>query len=210
MIQIHPADTFDVDINFWQEWPSFKIHKVFGEIYRKNRKENLKNSSSFMWLLSLCYDRKSALYTQPEQDKWEAASEQLFNDEFFMINLVEEPYENSVISIPDKYTIVELILEFESAIDTPLGLSLKRLERKLIERTGFITSTKYTVDFYEKVGNKNILRKGTADQLDRMFAATDKINNIIQTAMDKLRVSEAAGKTKGDQKESLSDGDKNF
>jgi len=210
MIQLHPIDNFDLKVNYWLEYPSYKVHSIFGEIYRINKKENLEKSSRFMWLLALCYDRKSAIYSQPELDKWEVSGEQLFDDEHFMVNLLEAPEKCKVLLMPPGMDLRDTIIQFEKSIDTPLGISLRRLEKKLDERTTFITDTEYSVDYYEQVGNKNVLKKGSADQLDRMFAATEKINGIILSAMDSLKASETAGSTKGGQKESLSDGNKSF
>lgn len=211
MIQLHPVDNIDKNINFWQEYPSFKFHKIFGELYSLNKmnKKNLKNSSLFMWLLSVCYDRKSSIFNQPALDKWEVASEDLFVDHLFMKNLSED-LSSGLIEFNKSWKLYELIDEFEQAIDTPLGITLRKLEAKLVERAAFIVETSYSLDYYKDVNGRSILKKGTADQLDRMFANTEKINTIIQKAMDNLRLSEAAGTTKGGQKESLGDGDNTF
>ncbi|HEC41833.1 hypothetical protein LCGC14_1347970 [marine sediment metagenome] len=211
MLQNHPVDSYDKKLNFWEEFPVYKTHKIFGQFFRLNKKEDhLKESSLFMWLLTMCYDRKSPMFAQPEIDKWEVTSEDLFENALFMQTFIGDPYTCANLSLNKQTDVRTLISEFEQSIDTPLGLSLRRLEAKLADRTDFITSTKYTMDSYKNVKGKNILEKGTADQLDRMFAATDKINGIIQAAMNALRSSEVGGVTKGDQKESLSDGDKGF
>ena len=207
---LHPVDSFDITLDFWEEFPSFKAHKVLGHFWVKNKLRFPKESSLLMWCLALCYDKKSALYSQPEFDKWEAASEATFGAENFLLNLSEDPSKCSSLVMPLGCTLYILKESFEKSIDTPLGLSLRRLEEKLVERTDFITSTKYTMDGYETKNGKSVPTKGTADQLDKMFAQTDKITSIIQTAMDKLKSSSAMTSTKGDQKESLSDGDKQF
>ncbi len=207
---LHPVDSFNVNTNFWEEFPSFKAHKVLGDFWAKNKSKFLKESSLLMWCLALCYDKKSALYSQPEIDKWEAASESTFGDDNFLLNLSEDPTQCKKLVMPLGLTLHILKDSFENSIDTPLGISLRRLEEKLIDRTDFITQTPYTMDGYEIKNKRSVPTKGTADQLDKMFANTDKITSIIQTAMDKLKTSSALTSTKGDQKESLSDGDKGF
>lgn len=211
MIQRHPIDSFDPKRNFWEEFPDYKIHRLFGRIHALNKKEgNLQNSSNFMWVLSLCYDRKSSLFTQPEHDKWEVACEQLFNDESVMIKISEDHLAQDFVHLPKEIDLFEVISEFESSIDTPLGISLRTLEKKLAERTKFIQETPYTMDEYQTKGKREVLVRGTATQLDKMFADTDKITALIQKAMDNLRAASAETQTKGGQKESLGDGAQDF
>ena len=210
-IQRHPVDSFDKKRNFWEEFPDYKVNRMFGTFWALNKKNNLlKNSSLFMWLLTLCYDRKSVFFPQPDQDKWEVVGEDLFGDSEIMQKLTEDPLKVDAVYLPKDTTVFDMILEFEKTIDTPLGLSLRILEKKLAERTQFIQDTKYTMDEYKKVGNRQVLIKGSASQLDKMFADTDKITSLIQNAIDNLRSSQAVTETKGGQKESLTDGAKDF
>jgi hypothetical protein len=211
-IQRHPVSSFNRKVNFWEEFPDYKVHPIFGDFWRINKKnDQLEASSLFMWGLALCYDRTSSLFNQPEQDKWEVVSEDLFQDSQFMLKLVKEPEECKVLSIVLGGSVRTLINAFEESIDTPLGIALRRLEKKLIERTDFITDTEYKLDYYETTqAGKVVIKKGTADQLDRMFTNTDKINSLVQKALDDLRSSEGLGVTKGNEMESLGDGDKAF
>lgn len=209
-IQRHPVDSFDKKVNFWEEFPDYKIHQVFGKLWVENRKaKKLQASSNFMWALTLCYDRKSSFYPQPEGDKWEAVSEDIFGSPKFLINLAYAEETQNVLILP--FDLRFAINEFEKTIDTPLGMDLRRLEKKFQERTLFIEETKYSMDYYEQnsVG-KNILKKGTADQLDRMFRDTGKIGDQLQKALDELKASEGMGDVKGGGIESKGDGDKNF
>jgi hypothetical protein len=207
----HPIDSYDLKLNFWEEFPDYKLHPIFGEFWVLNKKTNLINSSNFMWILSLCYDRKSSIFVQPEVDKWEVSCDDVFNDKDFFIGLHTDPDLQDKVVFPTGVTLRKYISAFEESIDTPLGLSLRLLEAKLIERTDFIHGTPYSMDYYETTGaGRVITKKGTADQLDKMFAATDKINSLIQKAMDDLRNSEGLGTAKGGETESLGDGDKSF
>jgi len=213
MIQRHPVDSFDEKLNFWEEFPDYKIHQVFGVFWKMNKNASpryLESSSKFMWLLTLCYDRKSSFFAQPEIDKWEVCGDNLFGQSTLMMDLVEDMTSKPGMLKFADLELVEYIAEFEKTIDTPIGLSLRVLEKKLAERAQFIMKADYTWDHYEQVGLKNILRKGTADQLDRMFERTDKINGLILRAMDQLKTVEGSGQVKGGGVESLSDGDKNF
>jgi hypothetical protein len=207
-IQRHPVDSFDKTLNFWEEYPDYKVHPVFGDFWRVNKAASkLKESSLFMWALSLCYDRKSSVFSQPEMDKWEVVSEDLFGKKDVMYNAVLEPENCKVVNFVLGGTVQKLIHAFEESIDTPLGLSLRRLEKKLIERTDFMMDTPYSLDTIEiSENNRSVTKKGTADQLDKMFTNTDKIVSLIQKALDELIASENAGTMKGNERESLSDG----
>lgn len=212
-MQRHPIDSFDNQVNFWEEFSDYKINRIFGVFWKLNKNAGprfLEASSNFMWLLTLCYDRKSSFFAQPEKDKWEVASDNIFKQESLMVDLLEDIKSKSGLLKFADLELVEYIAEFEKTIDTPIGLSLRMLEKKLAERTAFINLTEYTMDHFEMVGTKNILRKGTADQLDRMFANTEKINSLVMTAMTNLKSVEGQGVAKGGGKESLSDGDNEF
>tara|TARA_R110000772_G_scaffold27361_19_gene69667 strand:- start:73 stop:741 length:669 start_codon:yes stop_codon:yes gene_type:complete len=219
--QRHPVDSFKKELNFWEEFPDFKIHPTFSRIWKAN-KDHIDKSSLFMWALALCYDRKSSFYPQPEADKWEAVSWDLFNDENALMNFAlyddenkKDPFEKAdtdetvapVIGIPKDLTFRGIILDFEKAIDIPLGIALRELERKLVERTKFIMETTYSLDYYDDKGK---LKKGTSDQLDRMFTNTDKINALITKAMADLYSIDGSGTVKGGQKEGLGDAGKDF
>ncbi len=211
-LQRHPVDSYDEKINFWEEFPEYKIHPIFGIFKRINSDAGLlKNSSKFMWLMVLCYDRKSSFYAQPELEKWEANAENFFGDKDFVIKLLDGKQDKKVLLFQESLHLPVFIAEFEKTLDTPIGLALRILEKKLAERTAFINITKYTMDWYEIMDSgKPVLRKGTADQLDRMFANTDKINSLILKAMENLKSVAGVGIAKGGQKESLGDGDKSF
>lgn len=206
----HPIDSYDLHLNFWEEFPDYKVHPLFGELWVLNKKDNLQNSSKFMWVLSLCYDRKSSIFAQPEIDKWEVSCDDVFEDKDFFMTLHTETGTQDKLIFPKDVTLRKIISGFEESIDTPLGISLRLLEAKLIERTEFIHGTPYCMDYYEDKNGKYTLKKGTADQLDKMFAATDKINSLIQKAMDELRSSEGLGTAKGGETESLGDSDKSY
>ena len=213
MIQRHPVDSFDKSLNFWEEFPDYKIHQVFGVFWKLNKVAGpryLQSSSSFMWLLTLCYDRKSSFFAQPELDKWEVCGDNLFGQSSLMMDLVEDiKSKPGMLKFAD-LEVVEYIAEFEKTIDTPIGLSLRVLEKKLAERAKFIMDAEYTWDSFKDVNGKPVMQKGTADQLDRMFERTDKINGLIIRAMDAIKSSVGTGQVKGGGQESLSDGDNNF
>lgn len=196
-VQRHPIDSYDTKLNFWEEFPDYKAQKFFGHFWAENKAAgNLKASSTFMWLLTLCYDRKSSFFSQPELDKWETASDDLFNDSEFMLKLQEDLFSVDALVFTEGDTLSGIIAMFESTLDSPIGAVLRTLEKKLLERTKYMEDTKYS--------------SGTAEQLDKMFERTDKIAGLILKAMDTLKTSVGQGTTKGGQKESLSDGDKTF
>jgi hypothetical protein len=212
-LQRHPIDSFEKKVNFWEEFSDYKMNRIFGVFWECNKNAGpryLEASSNFMWLLTVCYDRKSSFFAQPEKDKWEVAGDNIFGQASLMTDLLEDMTSKPGLLKFADLGLVEYIAEFEKTIDTPIGLSLRILEKKLAQRTAFINATDYTMDYYEVTGAKNVLRKGTADQLDRMFANTEKINSLVIRAMEDLKTVEGHGVAKGGGKESLSDGDKKF
>ena len=212
-VQRHPIDSFDLKSNFWEEFADYKINAIFGVFWKLNKNAGpkfLQASSDFMWLLTMCYDRKSGFFPQPEKDKWEVVSDNVFKNSSFMQELVEDTRSQAKTLKFADIELVEYIAEFEKTIDTPIGLSLRLLEKKLAERTAFIGATEYSMDHYEDVRGKYVLKKGTADQLDKMFTNTEKINGLILTAMANLKAVEGQGTAKGGGLASLSDGDNTF
>jgi len=212
-LQRHPIDSYDQKTNFWEEFADYKINPIFGVFWKLNKNAGpryLKASSDFMWLLTMCYDRKSGFFPQPDKDKWEVVGDNIFGQSSLMMDLIEDIKSKPGMLRFADLEIVDYIAEFEKTIDTPIGLSLRILEKKLAERTAFISKTEYSMDYYEDVKGKYILKKGTADQLDRMFSNTEKINTLILTAMANLKAVEGQGTAKGGGKTSLSDSDKNF
>lgn len=211
-VSIHPASSYDLNINFWEEFPSFKLLPEFLELYKANMKvkKNLQGSSNFMWALAILFDRKSVLFNQPLSDKLEAASENIFDDSFFLSNIIEDPTKNSYFVCPSNFDFMSLATAFQEAIDSPLGMSLRQLEAKLGERTKFLMTTEYTMDRVEidDEGNKTIF-KSNVEQLDKMFERTAKINALILDAMNALNNMEE-GETRGGAEESLADSDKQF
>jgi len=211
-LSINPASSYDIKLNFWEEFPTFKLIPEFGAIHRVNKgsRTNLKGSSRFMWALSLLYDRKSVLFNQPLHDKLEAASENIFDDTYFLTNLIEDPKNNLIFICPEGFDFHLLAERFQRAIDSPLGISLRELETKLQERTRFIMSSEYTLDRVEtdEEGNRTVF-KSNVEQLDKMLERTTKINDLILNAMNALNNLDE-GETRGGSEESLTDSSKDF
>ena len=149
------------------------------------------------------------MFSQPEPDKWEASSEDLFDDAEFMKKLAEDIHDQKLIIFATAHNIRTIINAFEMSIDTPLGISLRLLEGKLVERTQFIQSTTYSLDYYEDKNGRSVLCKGTADQLDKMFSNTAKINELVQTAMNALQTA-TSSTNKGGGHVSMGDKDDDF
>lgn len=221
MIQNHPSLSYNQDNNFWEEFPAYKAFPILGEIYRLNSKsaKARKSSSNFMWVLALCYDRVSPFFAQPEEDKWEATAEDILKDPEFFKKLLkareEEKHLNEVqkvLTFPNTGGINDIIYQFQKTVDTPLGMALRALEKKLDDRTKFIMDTPYTMDEWVKPdGGKMMLKKGSASSLDKMLGDTSKITTLVQDAMDKLKNSTGTDTgLKGGGQASLSDGDKSF
>ena len=213
MVQRHPVNSYKEgkNLNFWVEFPDFKVHPILGEIYRVNRKaKKLQASSNFMWALSMCYDRVSSIFTQPVLDKWSVASEDLFGDEHLFEKINDDEPQDSIV-IPKDLALSRIISAFEGAIDSPLGVSLRQLEKKFLEREEFIMATPYSLDgMVENEQGRQVLVKGTATDLDKMFANTAKIAEQITAIMNELSSIDTDGAVKGGGKMSMSDSNDDF
>ena len=190
---------------FWDEFPTFLLIPSFSRFMKLNGKSK---SSEFMWALTVCYDKESAAYNQPDEEKWGFCSEEIFGESNYIYN--EFTSEDTKLKYDVACTATLLKIEFEKAIDSVMGYNLRILENKFVERTAFLQNTKYSADAYKEINGKNVLIKGTADQLDKMFANTDKITSLIQNIMKQQKASELGGSAKGGGQESLGDGDSSF
>lgn len=61
--------TFDIDKNFWEVNPVFKIPKVFKELYNSDKSDGKMESSRIMWALALVYDYDSKFSAMREEER---------------------------------------------------------------------------------------------------------------------------------------------
>jgi hypothetical protein len=179
---------WNTDENYWLLHPQMKTIKEFKDVFLTDKSKDKINSSKLMWAI--------ALYCDPhDQNPWrninDADRRTLIAEDFLLSPKFD--WERS--------DIKELIEKYEDLCLTVWEKELVRLERKLSERSDFISSTKYTLDEYEENNGKVKLKKGTATQLDKMMTDTIKIYEQADKIKQMLG-KESGGHTRGGAKES--------
>lgn len=184
---------WNTDENYWDMNPIMKTIKEFGDLYKKDKSKKKAKSSQLMWAIALlidCHDG-NVWRTTSEADKRELIATDYLQDKKFDWDsqnnkILREAYERHVLSAAEKEMV--------------------NLERNLADRQRFINEATYSFDFYEEgAGGKQILRKGTADQLDKMMAATGKIYDQLTGIQAKLDKEKLESATKGGAVESASE-----
>jgi hypothetical protein len=167
--------------NFWEFNPAFKIAKPFKQLYNSDKSRGKVNSSNIMWAIALCYYPKSDLYYLNDK---EARVFDMVKDKSFKL----EDYK-------------EHINEFIDMAVTQAEKSMADWENRMRDRDQFLKGVKYSLDYYDDFGK---IKKGTADQLDRMAAQTHKLyQEYFKIKKDITEEQQAKGK--GGKNKSLSD-----
>lgn len=167
---------FDIDTNFWQVNPQFKIPKVFKDLYTKDKSKNKDKSSKLMWAVSMLIDNsqdnkfRNLLYS----DRKALIAEDYIGDPEFNWD-------------SDEMTI--LIEEYIKFNTTKIEKSLMIYEQKLEERDKFIKDVQYTLD--------------NAAQLDKIISSTKSIFEFITKLKDEISKEAQSGETKGSMIESI-------
>lgn len=169
---------FDIDANFWELNPIFKVLGKFANFYKNDKSGNRRISSKIMWAVSLFADtdKENRLRNFSEKDRKKLIAEDYLKDEKFDW----EKYEQYV----DYYRETQL---------TAAKRSLMKLKTKLEEREEWITSTPYTME--------------NARELDTILANTDKLFSLsarLEAQIEKEE-NEASGDVRGGRTESLTE-----
>lgn len=169
-------NNFDLNSNFWEVNPQFKIPKIFREFYTKDKSKNKTESSKIMWAIALLVDNSdnNIFRNFTEEDK-----KMLIQEDF--LNLSEFDW--------NKYK--DLIEYYESMNLSKAEKSLRIYEMKLEERNQFIANTKYDLD--------------NAKTLDSIISSTKSIFDLIYKLKDDIEREKQSGKTKGSFTESASE-----
>lgn len=182
---------WNINENYWTLHPQIRTIKLFGNLFDNDKSKGKTESSKLMWAV--------ALYSDPhEQNAWKNIN---YIDRQTLI--ATDFLKNSKFNWEDE-NIKALLTCYEEHCLTIGEKELMRLEEKLTQRGDFLKETKYTLDEYEEKDGKIKLKKGTAEQLDKMMVNTTKIYeqlDIIKTMMSK----EASGANKGGSKQSASE-----
>ncbi len=167
---------FDIDTNFWEVNPQFKIPKKFKDLYTKDKSKNKAHSSKIMWAIALLIDNSS--------------------DNKFRNMLIKD---KKILIAEDYLNNPEFVWEdYEDLIDQYITLNMSRNERSLLiyeqkleERDLFIRNTKYDLE--------------NASQLDKIISSTKSIFDLIYKLKDEINKEEASGETRGSLIESASE-----
>lgn len=182
---------WNINENYWTLHPQVKSIKLFGELFESDKSKGKIDSSKLMWTI--------ALYSDPhDQNPWKNIN-YLDRQTLIATDYLKNPKFNW-----EDESIKNLLNCYEEHCLTIAEKELMRLEEKLTQRGDFLKETKYTLDEYEEANGKVKLKKGTAEQLDKMMVNTTKIYEqleIIKTMMSK----EAGGANKGGSKQSASE-----
>ena len=196
---IDVKNDFDIDVSFWELYPTLKAAGPSGELYKKDKTKNKSRSSKIMWCIALCFDRSSKYYKLPEEGSRDDGKVAMIFGDY----LGDEKYRESN---PDVYS--KLRNFYLATQESRLERSLREAEEKMEERSRFLMETKYTMGVLCEKTGKYI--GGTADLLDKMQSNTDKITTNVEKAIA-LVVKEQStakdGKQKGGAEASLSDQD---
>lgn len=188
--------SYQKGLNFWDLHPYWLKNKTVNQFYQRDRsQENGKTtkhkSSQIMWALCLLYDLgTSNIYRHLPIDnrRQKIAEEILENPKFDW----------------DEYKDLESIVE--ERCTTPQEKHYHTLMEKFNQRDKFVRNTDYSLDQYVEINGKNVLIKGTADQLEKMLANTDKIYETLETIRKKITMdksSKTGQKTNSETQEGL-------
>lgn len=179
----------DISQNFWESHPDMIIHPVFKKLHTNDKSKDKNKSSTKMWCIALIYDRSSKYYNFPEVG------------EDNKIDLVMENYGDSTWYKKNEGEFQELRNTYLKMTETPSMRALRELEEKLVERSDFLRDTKYSIG---ELNERGQLAGGTADTLDKMFANSQKIYEMVEKVRSLVN-QEKAKSTRGGITESLSD-----
>ncbi len=185
---------WNTDLNYWELNPMMKTIKEFGDLYKRDKQKKKAKSSQIMWAIAMlidCHD-ENPWRTTSEIDKKILIAEEFIGDKKF-------PWDDDDMML--------LRSKYEELILSPAEKEMVRFERNLADRQRFIDEATYSFDYYEEneKSGKLTLKKGTADQLDKMMASTGKIYDQLTSIQAKLDKEKLESATKGGAVESASE-----
>ncbi len=172
--------SLDVEVNFWQLYPEFKAIEPFSSWYQGDKSKLKDLSSKKMWFIALGYHPSSTISRMEESAKQKLLSEAYMKDKQY--------YVNQQASLEDGIPV------FMECTSTATQRQLNELELLFDKRGEFIRSQEYCLENFE--------------DLDKMFAATEKIQSTFDKLKTKLAAEAEAGASRGQK--NLSAGDMNL
>src|SRR5690606_6317190 len=169
--------TFDIEQNFWDIYPDFKVALSFKDLYKRDKSRGKVNSSKLMWFVVYTRDLNYKYYRLSQEEKDAIIGADYMKNENFYLDNKEE--------------LDVLIEDYLRLMYSPERRHLMDWDKKLLQRSQLIASIPYTLDNYE--------------ELDKMAANTPKIYKAISDLKAELDKEEGEGSLKGGAMESLSD-----
>lgn len=168
---------FDVDSNFWEMYPEFKVGFAFKDLYKSDKSRNKESSSKIMWFVALCHSPNSRYRSLEINDRYETIGDDYFN--------VKDYYKQN------KARLDPVIEDYKKTNLTAAQRHLEEWEKKQDERSKFIASVEYSLNTYE--------------DLDKMAVNTTKIYDTFKMIKEQLAKEEGEGIGKSGRKASLND-----
>jgi len=172
---------------FWIFYPSYTTIVPYKKLYKEDKSKNKKNSSRIMWAACLLYELcdENPFGKLIEKEKKELIKEDILKNKNF-----------------DWKKHEEIFIFFKNTNISQTEKSIIELEEKLKERTDFIMGVEYSLDEYNDEGK---LVKGTADQLDKMLAQSDKMFALMEKLKEQRQKEQDGllGEIKGGREESF-------
>jgi hypothetical protein len=186
------SPNWNTDLNYWDLHPAIKTFALFNNFYSSDKSKDKESSSKIMWAIALYIDPsdKNPWRTTNPIDKQKLIAEDYLNNKEFNW---EDP------------GLKQLIEEYKDKCLTVAEKALVELEEKLADRARFIKETTYTLDYYEETERGWKLKKGTADQLDKMMVNTKKIYDQYELIKQQMQKESINGVIKGGAIESASE-----
>lgn len=172
MIQI-----FDIEQNFWDLYPDFKIALSFKDLYKQDKSRGREKSSKLMWFVAYTTDLNSKFYNLDQESRFETIGEDYMKDIDF--------YQNN------KKELDVLIEDYVKLNFSSAQKQLRAWEIKSDERAKFISTIPYNLENYE--------------DLDKMAINTSKIYNELKNIKELLSKEDGEGSMKGGGVASLND-----
>jgi len=195
-VQIKPP--FDIQVNFWKANFQVSLIEPFRSLYLRDESENKEVSSREMWCIWLDQDPNyyNKIFRMPIEEKHSAI--QAFNPEFNF----------------DDPLVATCLIEYSNHCLSPAAKAFMEEERSLVERSIFISESRYTFDeiakdrtgspMYTKQGSPIII-KGTATTIDGMRKATLDIMARYEQVKKTFEEEQHMLRIYGGGKESLSE-----
>jgi len=170
---------FDINTNFWDANPQFKILGKFAVFYRADTSKGKHVSSKVMWAVALFTDtdKDNKFKNLPKKDKEKIIADEYIRDDKF------------------KWKKYHYLIEYYK--ETQLTVSKRSLfffKKKIQEREEFLDKIEYSLE--------------NAAELDRIMSNTEKLFGMIsglEAQIEKEDSIESGGIAKGGRKESASE-----